>query len=91
MNGTHWLLLGGPGHGEVHEVFFSKKVLWEHKGKDYLYTPQVYNDEATGKSYMLGIWQPDYEELTWLIKSRKLLPIVWDNSLKPDLPPLRLE
>lgn len=81
MRSTSWLLLGGPAHGEVHEVFFSTKIRWQHKGRDYLYTPMVHNDEATGKSYMLGIWQPQRDEIDWLIKSRRLAPIQWDNSI----------
>lgn len=90
MRGTSWLLLGGPGHGEVHEVFFSTKILWEHKGRDYLYTPQVYNDPDTGKSYMLGMWQPNPDELDFLLKSRNVPPIVWENSV-PAEEPKRLE
>jgi hypothetical protein len=83
---TSWLLLGGPAHGVVHEVFFSTKILWDHEGRNYLYTPQVHNDESTGKSYMLGLWQPREDELDFLIKSRKVPPIVWDNSVPAEEP-----
>lgn len=81
MKGCQWLLLGGPAHGVVHEVFFSQKVLWEHEGRGYLYTPMVHNDKVTGKSYLVGIWQPRFDEVDWLIKSRLLEPIQWDDSV----------
>lgn len=87
MKGTSWLLLGGPAHGIAHEVFFSTKILWDHEGRDYIYTPQVYNDPATGKSYMLGLWQPQPDELEWLIKSRKVPHIIWDNQVVQEEPP----
>lgn len=81
MKPTAWLLLGGPAHGEVHEVFLATKIVWEHKGRNYVYTPQVYNDEATGQSYVLGVWQPEPSELQFLLASRRPPPIVWDNSV----------
>lgn len=90
MRPTSWLLLGGPAHGVVHEVFFSTKILWEHEGREYLYTPQVFNDEHTGKSYMLGVWQPRPDELSFLLRSRNVPPIVWDNSVTTE-EPKRLE
>lgn len=81
MKPSYWLLLGGPAHGEVHEVFFSTKLWWDHKGRNYLYLPRVHNDDATGKSYMVGIWQPDRDEVDWLVKSRGVPAIQWDNSV----------
>lgn len=81
MKSSHWLLLGGPAHGEVHEVFFSTKILWDHQGRDYTYLPKVHNDQATGLSYMVAIWQPQQDEIDWLIRSRRPPPIQWDNSV----------
>lgn len=81
MKPSHWLLLGGPAHGEVHEVFFSTKIPWEHKGRQYTYLPRVHNDEATGLSYVVGIWQSDRDEVDWLIRSRRPPPIQWGNTV----------
>ena len=89
MRPSHWLLVGGPAHGEVHEVFFSTKLYWDHKGRQYLYTPQVHND-ANGKSYILGMWQPNPDELSFLLNSRQVPPIVWENSVTEE-EPKRLE
>lgn len=80
MKSTSWLLIGGPGHGEVHEVFFSTKLWWEHKGRNYLYLPKPYINR-TGETYVLAIWQPDLDEVDWLIANRKVPPVVRDNSV----------
>lgn len=82
MKSTSWLLIGGPGHGEVHEVFFSTQLRWEHKGRDYLYLPQPYTDRS-GRTFILAIWQPPLDEVDWLISNRKVPQVVWDNSV-PD-------
>jgi hypothetical protein len=86
VKSTSWLLVNGPAHGEVHEVFFSTQLRWEHKGREYLYLPRPYTDSATGKTYVVAVWQPQDGELAWLIKSRSVPPVVWDNQVAEEAP-----
>lgn len=82
MDGQTWLLLGGPAHGVVHEVFFSTKVVWEHEGRDYTYLPEVYTAED-GQSYIVGLFVTPVGEVEYLVKKHKVRPIIWEEQKAP--------
>ena len=76
MNLVQWLLVGGPGHGQVLWIKAGTNVIYPRSGEVFLYEGENYLCE--GRLYRIGCHNPtsiQRAEISILIHATKLEPI----------------